>query len=210
MKTGDGDSVLVKMADGHQAEVEGGQQALAAARRTRSHVVIVDADGDRLLVPAASITRLDNGGFLYDAKNVSQTPLEATGPPLDASGQPVTVPVIEEEISVSKRERVTGVVRLSKTVREEEALVDEPLMIHRVEVERVVVNRPISEIPSPRQEGDTLILPVVEEVLVVEKRLVLKEEVRVRRVDEETHKPERVTLRREEIRVERKDPVSQK
>ena len=53
-----------------------------------------------------------------------------------------------------------------------------------------------------RSEEDTLIIPVLEEVLVVEKRLLLKEEVRITK-REETHTPQRVTLRREEAAVER-------
>jgi stress response protein YsnF len=44
---------------------------------------------------------------------------------------------------------------------------------------------------------------VLEEVLVVEKRLLLKEEVRITKRRIETHMPQRVILRREEVAVER-------
>lgn len=137
--------------------------------------------------------------------------VEAAGPLVNEAGEPVTVlPVIEEAISVSKQRRVTGTVRLTKTVREEEAVVDEPLLTERVVVERVSMNRPVSEIPSPRQENDTLVLPVVEEVLVVEKRLVLKEEVRIRRIREERHEPQRIAVRREQLKVERREGKPEK
>ena len=53
-----------------------------------------------------------------------------------------------------------------------------------------------------RQEGDTLIVPVLEEVLVVEKRLLLKEEVRITRTRTEVHSPQAVTLRSEEAVIE--------
>ena len=36
--------------------------------------------------------------------------------------------------------------------------------------------------PTIREEGDTIVIPIVEEMLVIERRLLLKEEVRVRRV----------------------------
>ena len=52
-------------------------------------------------------------------------------------------------------------------------------------IERVKVDRLVTEPVSQRQEGDTLILPVMEEVLVVEKRMMLREEIRItRRRDE--------------------------
>ena len=54
-----------------------------------------------------------------------------------------------------------------------------------------------------RSEEDTLVIPLLEEVLVVEKRLLLKEEVRITKRRMETHRPQRVTLRREEAVVER-------
>ena len=54
-------------------------------------------------------------------------------------------------------------------------------------------------------DGDTVIIPVVEEVLVVEKRLVLKEEVRLKRVRTTEHLDEPVRLRVMEAVVERED-----
>ena len=72
-----------------------------------------------------------------------------------------------------------------------------------VEVERVPVDRIVDAAPAVRQDGDVTIIPVMEEVLVVEKRLVLKEElhVRRRRTQESVEVP--VTLRRERVEVER-------
>jgi stress response protein YsnF len=54
-----------------------------------------------------------------------------------------------------------------------------------------------------RSEGNTLIIPLLEEVLVVEKRLLLKEELHLTKQRVETHQPQRVTLRREEAAIER-------
>jgi len=57
--------------------------------------------------------------------------------------------------------------------------------------------------PPVRHEGNTMIIPLLEEVLVVEKRLMLREELRVTRTQTEFHAPQQVTLRREEITVDR-------
>jgi uncharacterized protein (TIGR02271 family) len=67
----------------------------------------------------------------------------------------------------------------------------------------VPVNRPVDRPVPARYEGDTLIVPVFEETLVVEKRLVLKEELRITKRRAERHRPRRTTLRHEEVSVER-------
>src|SRR5205085_9042013 len=74
-----------------------------------------------------------------------------------------------------------------------------------VQVSRRRVNRVVSAIPETREEGDTLIIPVVEEEIVVHKRLILREEIHVkrRRITENVAKD--VTLQRERAVVERMD-----
>jgi stress response protein YsnF len=57
--------------------------------------------------------------------------------------------------------------------------------------------------PSVRQEGDVTIVPVVEEILKVERCLVLKEEVHIRRIKTTERHQEQVTLRRQEGTVSR-------
>ncbi len=117
------------------------------------------------------------------------------------------VPVVAQELEVQKRTVESGRVRITKQVHERVETVEEPLVSERVVVERVAVNQVVAEPPATRQEGDTLIVPVVEEVLFVEKRLVLKEELRITRVRAvEMSPPERVTLRSEAVRVERVSP----
>ena len=107
-----------------------------------------------------------------------------------------------EELDVQKHRMETGRVRISKVVREHEERVDEPLLREEVVIERVPINRFVEEAIPLRSEGDTIIVSLLEEVPVVEKRLMLKEELRitVRRV--EARKPTSVTLRSEEATVE--------
>ena len=113
------------------------------------------------------------------------------------------VPVVEETAVVRKERVVTETVRLRKRVREEEEVLDVPVQTEAIEVERVPVGRWLDAPAEVRREGDTTVYPVVEEVLVVEKRLRLVEEVRVTRRQETRRVQERVGLRREEIVVER-------
>src|SRR5215831_6565120 len=91
-----------------------------------------------------------------------------------------TLPLLAEELSVSKETVETGRVRVATRTREREALIDEDLARERVEIETVPIGSRIDAMPEVRQEGDTTIIPVVEEILFVERRLVLKEEVRIR------------------------------
>jgi len=111
---------------------------------------------------------------------------------------------MQEELDVRRRrvETQSGV-RISKTVEEREEIVDEPLTKEEVEVERVAMNVPVDAPSGVRYEGDTMIIPIFEEIVVVEKRLMLKEEIRVTRRRENFRAPESVTLRREVASVER-------
>ncbi len=113
------------------------------------------------------------------------------------------VPVVEETAVVRKERVVTETVRLRKRVREEEEVLDVPVQTEAIEVERVPVGRWLDALAEVRREGDTTVYPVVEEVLVAEKRLRLVEEVRVTRRQETRRVQERVALRREEVVVER-------
>jgi len=115
----------------------------------------------------------------------------------------IVVPLLTEELSVAKQQVVTGRVQISTVTREEAALVNEVLASEHVEIERVPVGKAVDHAPAVREEGDTLIIPVVEEVLVVERRLLLKEEVRVRRVRQEARHQERVNVRRQEVTITR-------
>src|SRR5690242_15785232 len=98
-----------------------------------------------------------------------------------------TLPIVEETATIRKREVTTGRVSIRTETRLEEALAEASLSREQVEVTRVPVDREIPEPPPIRTEGDVTIIPVLEERLVVEKRLVLVEEIRVRRT---THSDE--------------------
>jgi uncharacterized protein (TIGR02271 family) len=115
----------------------------------------------------------------------------------------MVVPVLVEELEVQKRVVETGKVRITKVVHERETLVDEPLVRENVAISRVPMQR-VVEGPIPiREDNGTTIISVVEEVLVVEKRWMLREEIHIRKRRTETHQPQPITLRSEEVQVER-------
>jgi uncharacterized protein (TIGR02271 family) len=118
------------------------------------------------------------------------------------------IPVIEEQLDITKRVVQSGAVRLRKVVHEEVVTVEEPEETEVTEVERVAVNRPVEGEVKVRLEGDVMIFPVVEERLVTRKQLVLVEEIRVTRRKRSHSEPQQVTLRREEVIAERLDPES--
>jgi uncharacterized protein (TIGR02271 family) len=128
-----------------------------------------------------------------------QTNQEVTAKP--GRDDPIVVPLYAEELSVTKEKRETGRVRITTVTRQREEVVDELLARERVEVETVAIGKPIEAIPPVRNEGDTIVVPVVEEILVTERRLVLKEELRIRRVHTTERHQERVTLRRQEASI---------
>lgn len=119
----------------------------------------------------------------------------------------VAVPIAEEQVVVTKRHVPRERVRLTTSPTTRDELVDVPLLHEEIVVERVPIGRVVEEAAAPRQEGDTLVVPVHDEVLVVEKRLVLREEVRLTRVRREVREQRRVELRREEVHIERHEPM---
>lgn len=123
------------------------------------------------------------------------------------AGRELRIPVLQETLQVGKRTVDTGRgVRVHKTVTEEALRIDEALATQDLEIEHVPVNAWVDgPAPVQRHEGDTLVVPVLEEVLVVEKRLRLKEEIRIRARADVRHASEHVVLRSEQVTVERFD-----
>lgn len=117
----------------------------------------------------------------------------------------IVLPVIAETLQVGTRAAVTGELRVRTVVQTREETVDQPLKREELRVERVARNVYVDAVPETRDDGETMIIPLVEEVLVVERRLMLREELHITRVRSTFHSPQTVTLRREEVIVERVD-----
>ena len=77
--------------------------------------------------------------------------------------------------------------RIHRTVEHVPATTTRSVEHDEVEIERVRLDRLLDQPVEPWQDGEWLVVPVMEEVLVITKQLVLTEEVRIRtkRVSEE-------------------------
>jgi uncharacterized protein (TIGR02271 family) len=116
-----------------------------------------------------------------------------------------TIPLAEERLAIARRLIETGRVRVHLSTATEDALVRETLRGERMEVERVALGHEVASAPAVREEEDgaVLVVPVLEEILVVERRLVLKEELRIRRIATNETVEETIPLRRQVASVER-------
>lgn len=133
------------------------------------------------------------------AKKVAET--VETVQPVDA--ERYVVPILHEELQIGKRVKRIGGVQVHKTVHERVEVLNVPIRIETCEVERIPINMYVDEAPPIAYEGDDLIVPVLEEVLIVEKRLMLKEKIRIKRHKQMATHAEHVTLREEHVEVTR-------
>lgn len=113
-----------------------------------------------------------------------------------------------EDLAITKRQ-VVRTVQVRRETRSRDTLVEEALTKTGVVIEHVAMGQFVDAVPPVREEGDTTILPIVEEVVVIERRLRLVEEVRIRRVQTSSMHVETVTLREQHAVVTRSDPVVQ-
>jgi uncharacterized protein (TIGR02271 family) len=164
--------------------------------------VLVDFDnGERLLVPRDLLHEEAEGRYrlLLSVEELHQAQANLS------DSESLVIPMLEEHVEIG-RATTTNRVQITKSVHERVEVVDEPVFSEEVEIERVVINQPLAPTDAAAQvhrEGDILIIPLLEEVLVVEKRLILKEEVRIRKIQRDTFSPQEVTLRSEQINVTR-------
>lgn len=134
-------------------------------------------------------------------KSAEQSDAKENPRAIESGGASLVVPVIEEQIVIDKYVVETGKVRVSKRITEHEELIDEPIFHEKVNVQRIPINKIIDVAPEVRREDDTLIIPVVEERIFVQKRLVLVEELRIKKETVETHQPQNVTLLKEHVEI---------
>lgn len=118
-------------------------------------------------------------------------------------GDETVLPLVEEEVRVGTRAVTTGRVTVRTITETVEDVARVALAGAEVEVERVAVGRQVDAAPPVREEDGVLIVPVLEEVAVVETRLVLREELHIRRRETSATVDVPVALRRQRAEVER-------
>jgi len=153
-------------------------------------------DGPIVEVPASRFRRASDGSL---EMQVGRAEIERAR---ETSSESAVIPLLAEELIVNKEAVPTGGVRVRRRVYEHDEIVETPLLRERVDVRRVVLDEPVDGPLPVRREGDTTIIPIVEEVLVVQKQFRLKEEIHVTRTLVEERYRERVTLHRQEPEIE--------
>lgn len=124
----------------------------------------------------------------------------------DISDAKIVVPVLEEEIRITKKIVDTGVVNLSKTINESVESFNIPLAHEEIVVNRIPKNEIIDVMPAAsRYDGEVMIIPVLKEVAVIEKRIMLVEEIHISKVKTEKTETHEVTVRKEEMNITRRD-----
>jgi uncharacterized protein (TIGR02271 family) len=111
--------------------------------------------------------------------------------------------LLAEEATVSRQVIETGRVRVEKVTRTRDYPIDESLTCTRFEINRVPVGRFVDSMPPIKEDGDLTIVPIVEETVVVERRLMLKEELHIRRVQTSERYQQTVKLRYQTAEVTR-------
>jgi stress response protein YsnF len=120
------------------------------------------------------------------------------------NGQSQTLSVIEERMSVQVTQYETGCVRVRTVARIEAHDVPVTTRAKSVMVERIRLDQPATVELPPRQEGDTLVVPIFEYVAVTEMKLFLKEEIRITTVVTEATDTHRIELQHHDVIVERR------
>ena len=116
-----------------------------------------------------------------------------------------SIPLVAEEAAVETRPVETARVAVTTRTEERREWVEATLRREDVSVERVPVGRVVDAAPAVREVDGVLIVPVLEEQLVVEKRLLLKEELHIRKSVRLEEVREPVTLRSETATVTREE-----
>ncbi len=130
----------------------------------------------------------------------SETP-EST---IRAGGEQVVIPVVHEQVSIDKKVVETGKVNISKVVYEDVERYAVPYLEEHIQVERIPKNELVDTVPpAVRYEDDVMIIPVLKEVAVVEKRIMLVEELRITKTKTEKTESHEISLRKEEVQVKR-------
>lgn len=124
---------------------------------------------------------------------------------MDEQDQDVVIPIISEELHADAVPVATGGIRVTKRVESHDEIVEQALRKSHVDVKRVKTKRVVDGPQPAKRVGNTLIIPVVSEVLQIQKQWVVTEEIHITETEGQETVQNRVTLNREEAEIERID-----
>jgi uncharacterized protein (TIGR02271 family) len=114
----------------------------------------------------------------------------------------IVIPVREEELSATVRERQAGAVRVEKHVVEEDRVLEVPVSEEQIRVERRVVDRPADGVDADAFEEIVIEVPLTAEDVELRKQARVAEEVVVSKEAVQHTEQVRGTVRREEVFVD--------
>jgi stress response protein YsnF len=120
------------------------------------------------------------------------------------------VPVVSEELHADAIPVETGSVRVVKRVEGHDEVLQQELRKGRVEVRRIKTNRVVDGPQKVQRDGKTMVIPVVSEVLLVQKQWVVTEEIHITQIEERETVEQKVTVNREVAEIERVDENGQR
>jgi stress response protein YsnF len=116
------------------------------------------------------------------------------------------IPIVEETIQIKRELIEKGSTRFTKKVDGETVEIPLTSRTQQYSIERIPVNRYVEVAPPGiRHEGKTMIISIIEEEAVIQKRLKIVEELHITLTEVETRTKTEVNLRKERIIIE-KDP----
>ncbi len=109
----------------------------------------------------------------------------------------------EEKLEVTKQQVSDGHVRVTRRVTEHEEKIALLLRQQTAEITRVPKSERLTTMPEIREENGVIIIPVVEEEVEIIRRLVLKEELHIRKVVSQVPLEQVVTLKKQYAQIDR-------
>jgi len=184
-----------------------GATGLVVGEEERGFLIVEFNDGSSLVVPPDLLVPQEDNTYYLEVDTTELTKDRETSPTESLEEEQV-IQVVAEELHIETERVARGVVRVHKRVETREEIVNTTLSQEKVTIDHIPVNKVLEEqnIPKIRQENGVLIIPVIEEVLVIEKRLLLREEVHISRQRTKQNIPKKVILRREVVDIERSEP----
>jgi len=169
--------------------------------RSEENRIVLDS-GREIRVPSDALEIAPDGTFTVAGSYGSDADAVTTAVSAEERN-PETVTVTSATMVSGSRDEVIVAAPNRPDAAEKGRVVDldQQLFSEDVSIERVPVNRLVNEIPETRSEGDVMIIPVVEEVVTVQKRLLLKEEVRVHRRRTESRQARQIVVDGDEMRI---------
>jgi uncharacterized protein (TIGR02271 family) len=140
----------------------------------------------------ADVSRSDAGYGAAADTTMETTRLEGT--------DTIRVPVHEEELTATKRQRQIGEVGIEKDVVEEQRTIEVPITEERVRVQRRAVDRAADASDTAFQEG-TIEVPIQGEEVQLQKQTRVTEEIEIGKEAVQRTEQATGTVRREEVRV---------